>query len=138
FDGKSAAERLEPGITEIGVLDARNSAARQESDACSAGGWWAKAAAEASGAREAVRGAAEVVYQCIVPVVREFSEHADPRAAGVHAIVETLRNSCRRVGSIVVPAHIEMQPAGEGNAVAIVCGAKGWPIARHREQGGIG
>ena len=49
------------------------------------------------GAAKAVRTAAEVVDQRVIPVAEELAEQADAGAAGVDAVVEVLRNG-RRTG----------------------------------------
>ena len=122
FDREIAAERLEAGVAEIGVLDARQGATRKESD----GG-----AADAGGAGKSVRSAAEVVDQSVIPVAHEFADHADARAADVDPVIEALRNGRRGVGVIVVTAAVEMHAAGDGNAILIVRGADGRPVVRH-------
>src|SRR5258708_33797967 len=103
----------------MGVLDTGQRAAGKKSDACSANGWWAEASAKASGAGKAIRRTAEVVDQRVVPVFQEFADHPDTRAAQIDAVIEALRNGCRRVGMIVVTTAIEMEAASNRNAIPI-------------------
>src|SRR5258705_12131877 len=104
----------------MGVLDPGQAAAGKNSDACSANGWWAEASAKTSGAGKAIRRTAEVVDQRVIPVFHEFAEHPDPRAAQIDAVIEALRNSCRRVGMIIVTTAIEMDAARHRNRIPVV------------------
>src|SRR5450631_2444708 len=63
LDCKCASERLEAGVAEIGVLEARQGAARKESDGRSG---------DAGGAGKSVRRAAEVVDQGEIPIAQNF------------------------------------------------------------------
>ena len=100
---KCATERLDAGVAQIGVLDAGHRSAREKSDRRAAG---ARCCAGASGAGKAVRRAAEIVDQRVIPVAEEFSDHADARAAEVFAVVEFLRIGRRRIGMVVVTADV--------------------------------
>ena len=125
FNRKLAAERLEAGVAEVGVFDARHAATRKKSD----GG-----AADAGRAVKPVRGAAEVVNEGVIPVAQKFADHPDARATDIDTIIEALRRGRRRIGPIVVAADIEVHPAGDGNAIEIVSGTNGRPVARHRHD----
>jgi hypothetical protein len=109
-------------VAEIGVLDSGQAAARKEPDGRPAG---------SGGPGKTVRRSTEVVDQCVVPIAHEFSDHADSRATRVDAVIEALRSGGRGVGPVVVAAGIQMQPAGDRNAVLFVHSADGGPVIRH-------
>ena len=89
LDRELAAEWLEAGIAEIGVLNSGRAAAGQEADRDPAG---------ACGPAKAVRGAAEIVDQGVVPIPEEFAEYADARAPDVDAVIEFLRDVAAVLG----------------------------------------
>src|SRR5258705_9922338 len=111
FDRKVAAEGFEPGVVEVGVLDAGQAAAWKEPDGRAAG---------AGGAGKAVRRTGEVVDQGVIPVVHEFSDHADARATDVDPVIETLRGSRSGIGAGIVNASIEVHAADNRYAILIV------------------
>src|ERR1700722_6187045 len=111
FDRKVATEGFEAGVTEVGVLDPGQAAAWKEPDGRAAG---------AGGAGKAVRRPAEIVDESIIPVTQEFADHADPRATRVEAVIQILWRGRRGIGPVIVAADIEMQPAGDRNAILIV------------------
>ena len=114
---------LKPGVAQIGVLDARSAAARKKSD---------RRAADAAGAAKAIRRAAEVVDQGEIPVAPGICRTTPMRARRtLTPLSRRLRHGRRRVRMIVVSADIEMQPAGDRDAVLFVRGADRRPVVRH-------
>src|SRR5260370_15577866 len=122
FDHKFAPERFESGVPEIGVFDAGQGAARKESDADTA---------NAGGTGEPIGRAGEVVYERVAPIPEKFADDPDSRAAGIEAVIESLRNGRRAIRAIVVTTYIEVQPAGDRNTILIVSRTDRGSIVRH-------
>src|SRR5258706_2298830 len=125
FDHKFATERFESVVAEIGVSDSGQGAAGKDSDADTA---------NAGGTGETMGRAGEVVYERVVPIPEKFANDPDSRAAGIEAVIESLRNGHRAIRAIVVTTCIEVQSAGDRNAILIVSRTDCGSIVRHRDD----
>src|SRR5216684_702911 len=94
------------------------------------------AARAGDGVDIAVRGAAEVEDEGIVPIAHELAEHAEARAPRIDAAGQAvLAGRCLRVDAQIV-RDVEMQAAGEFDRVLPVGARDARPVGRrHRDPG---